>query len=120
MLAKKTKKYYNIHINLYRESYTQPKNETLLDVLLNKDGQMIEGRFPSKHLSFERYGANVRRMTCFGKQYLPVSGNDRAWSCLGKGMIGRGEDMLGKDESTICGAYELFIELARLHTSIYK
>ena len=110
----------NLHINLYRERFDQTRNETVLDVVLNKEGQMIEGRFPNKHLSFERYGANIRRMNCYGKQYLPVAGNDRAWSCLGTGMIDRGEDMCGKSESTLCGAYELFIEFARLYTSILK
>ena len=46
--------------------------------------------------------------------YLPVGGNDKEWSCLGKENLSSHTLIDDSDKS----AFDIFIELARLKTSI--
>ena len=85
----------------------------------NKDGQMIYGKFPSEGLRFERNINNVRRIYRDKKIYLPQSGNDKAWEHAGRELLAGDYRVFANDDSTK-GAFEIFLELARLFTSIYK
>ena len=85
----------------------------------DKDGQMIYGKFPPEGLRFERYGDNVRRIYRDKKIYLPIKGNDKAWEHTGRELFAGDCRAFATDDSTH-GAIELFLELARLRTSIFK
>lgn len=107
----------NSNIKLYHKYSDGKRNDDLLfDVTLDKKGQMIKGQFFPRYLSFERDAKNIRRMhdDLHGDSYLPVGGNDREWSCLGKGNLSP-KILLDDSEKS---AFEIFIELARLKTSI--
>lgn len=109
------------HLVLGRR-HSDKSSDTLFDALFNKDGQMIEGRHPIEHLSFERRGANVRRMKKHNTQFMPIAGNDREWDYNGLRISGTNSDNLwysGEDDA-VGGAFEIFIEFARLYTSILK
>ena len=110
----------NLHLCLTRKNTEDKKSQILFDGTFNKDGQMINGRFPYKNLTFERYGANVRRMKNNENQYLPIAGNDREWDCYGARVRTFSESGYLNDDNSIEAAFELFIEFARLHTSIIK
>ncbi len=113
----------NMHLTLARKNFDKSKNDILFDVLVNKDGQMIEGRYPLEHMTFERRGANVRRLKKHNSQYLPIAGNDREWNCNGTRISGVCGDNLwyaGREDNAISGAFEIFMEMARLHTSVLK
>lgn len=106
--------------NLYLlQKYPEnPKGVILLDATFNKAGQMVKGYFPPEYLYFERNcakGANVRRMGYCNSdsKLLPIGGNDREWHGWLPNRV------LNHDNST-AGAYEIFIEFARLYTSIFK
>lgn len=119
----------NMHLNLKRKYSETSKGVVLLDATFNKDGQMVQGKFPLENMNFERYGANVRRMVRDnGTVYKPVDGNDREWDSLGGRFpsasdefkfYGRPINSIEEDTSD-GGAFEIFIELARLYTSILK
>ena len=85
----------------------------------DKNGQMIYGKFPSEGLRFERFGDNVRRIYRDKKIYLPIQGNDKAWEHNGRELFAGDRRAFYNDDSTH-GAIELFLELARLRTSIFK
>ena len=121
----------NSNIKLYHKfSDGKSNDELMFDVTLDKNGQMIRGQFFPDALSFERDGKNVRRMysSCRGDSYLPVGDNDREWSCLGKDnlpslilryrTIGVNKNALILIDDSEKSAFEIFIELARLKTSI--
>ena len=111
----------DLHINLTRRTVDKSNNMVLLEATLNKDGQMINGRYPLHHLTFERYGANVRRMKKYGEQYLPIAENDREWDFCGKRLTGSPSDIRSiNGDDCVGGAFEVFMELARLHTSVLK
>lgn len=110
-----------LHLILSRKEIKSDKNHLLLEAIFNEDGQMINGRFPYKNLTFERYGANIRRIKCYDKQYTPVADNDREWDCAGRRISGSCEYInRAEDDNSVGGAFELFIEFARLYTSIFK
>ena len=90
-------------------------NDLIFDVTLDKNGQMIQGKFFPNPISFVRDKGNIRRMysDISYESYLPVGGNDRAWSCSGKDL-----DSFGQINASEKSAFEIFIELARLYTSI--
>ena len=107
----------NSNIKLYHKYSDGKRNDDLMfDVTLDKNGQMIKGQFFPRYLSFERDTKNIRRMhdDLHDDSYLPVGGNDREWSCLGKGNLSP-KILLDDSEKS---AFEIFIELARLKTSI--
>ena len=93
----------------------------ILDVTLDKNGQMINGQFMSEggHWSFERGKNNIRRMNdLFGNAYLPVGNNDREWSCLGNKISPSDKTKYIQFWESVQGAFEIFLELARLKTVI--
>lgn len=107
----------NSNLKLYHKFSDVKKNDELIfDVTLDKNGQMIQGQFIPEPLSFVREKGNVRRMYSAyrGDSYLPVGGNDREWSCLGRKNLSSTTLIDDSDKS----AFEIFIELARLKTSI--
>ena len=107
----------NSSLKLYHKYSDGKRNDDLMfDITLDKNGQMIKGQFFPKCLSFERGKNNVRRMhaNLHGDTYLPVGGNDREWNCLGKGNLSP-KILIDDSEKS---AFEIFIELARLKTSI--
>ena len=107
----------NSNIKLYHKFSDGKRNdEPMFDVTLDKNGQMVRGQFFPDALSFERGKRNVRRMYSglSGDLYLPVGDNDREWSCLGKENLSS-HILIDDSEKS---AFEIFIELARLKTSI--
>jgi len=55
-------------------------------------------------------------------QFMPIAGNDREWDYNGLRISGTNSDNLwysGEDDA-VGGAFEIFIEFARLYTSILK
>lgn len=130
ILLSVTKNNENTHININRKYSDTSKGIILLDALFDKNGQMIKGRFPLDKLIFERTGANVRRMKrSDGTIFMPVKGNDREWDQLGGRLPSVSENTVQKThrplnfiekDNTDGGAFELFIEFARLYTSILK
>ena len=107
----------NSNIKLYHKFSDGNRNDELMfDLTLDKNGQMIRGQFLPETLSFERDNKNIRRMYSGlrGDSYLPIGGNDREWSCLGRKNLSSTTLIDQSDKS----AFEIFIELARLKTSI--
>ena len=107
----------NSNLKLYHKFSDVKKNDELIfDVTLDKNGQMIHGQFFPHTVSFVRDKGNVRRMysATRGDSYLPVGGNDREWSCLGRKNLSSTTLIDDSDKS----AFDIFIELARLKTSI--
>ena len=92
------------------------KDSTLLEAYFNEKGQMIIGNHFNNDLYFERSGKNIRRIKNNGYTYMPVGNSDKDWDCFGKKLdthIFRGED-------PSYAAYEIFMELAKLKTSIFR
>ena len=85
----------------------------------DKNGQMVYGKLPPDGLTFERNHCNARKIYRDKKIDLPVSGNDKLWECAGRDLISGNSRTFTNDDSTK-GAFEIFIELARLKTSINK
>lgn len=113
----------DLHLTLGRNNLDNSRNFTLFDVLFDKNGQMKEGKLPLERISFNRYGANVRRLKKQGMQFLPVGENDREWSNTAGTIISPSSDSniwYSKEDNAVGGAFEIFMELARLHTSIFK
>ena len=107
----------NSNIKLYHKFSDDKINDKLIfDVTLDKNGQMIQGQFLPQTVSFVREKGNVRRMYSDIRKalYLPVGSNDREWSCLGKENLSS-HTLIDDSEKS---AFEIFIELARLKTSI--
>lgn len=117
MSISKNKEAANLTLN---RKYSDPSKDRciLLSATFDKDGQMTDGRFPLEGLRYERTGANVRRIRRDKKIYLPVKGNDKAWEFSGRELLAGNNRVCANDDSTK-GAFELFIEMARLRTSIY-
>jgi hypothetical protein len=109
----------NSKIKLYHK-YADPQksDDAILDVTLDKNDQMVNGHFLPQSLFFERSSKNLRRMhSAFEKTYLPVGGNDKEWSYLGDKIPSANNQIYLYDDS-VQGAFEIFLELARLNTSI--
>ena len=107
----------NSNLKLYHKFSDGKRNDELMfDITLDKNGQMIRGQFFPDALFFERDKKNIRRMYSGfrGNLYLPVGGNDREWSGIGK--EGLSSHILIDDSEK--SAFEIFIELARLKTTI--
>jgi hypothetical protein len=109
----------NSNIKLYHKYTDIKKNDALIfEATLDKNGQMTNGHFlPGESLTFERGKNNLRRMYSVEKTYMPVGGNDREWSYMGD-KISPSNRRQFVDEDSIQGAFEIFLELARLKTSI--
>lgn len=108
----------NSNLKLYHKfSDGQRNDEIMFDITLDKNGQMIQGQiFLPQAISFVRDKRNVRRMysTNISNSYLPVGGNDKEWSSLSKERLSS-HNLINDSEKS---AFEIFIELARLKTSI--
>ena len=107
----------NSNIKLYHKyQNAQKKDVPIFNATIDKNGQMFVGEFFPKNLMFERNGKNIRRMySNFSEdKYLPIGNSDKEWSCLGKPKLSS-ERLIYDSEK---GAFEIFIELARLKTSI--
>ncbi len=105
------------HLCLTKKYSNETNSSVLLDAIFDKNGQMEKGRCPSHGLSFERGGRNIRRMKRHNDNYMPISGNDREWDCCGNRLPSVTKS--NKDDAN-AGCYELFLEFARLYTSIFK
>lgn len=101
----------------YKNSTREPF--ILFNADFDKNGQMVNAKFPLEGLRFERTGNNVRRIYRDKRIYMPVSGNDKAWEHNGRELLAGDYRVYANDDSTK-GAFEIFMELARLFTSIYK
>jgi len=111
----------NSIIKLYHK-YSDAKNKDadIFEVVLDKNGQMINGQFlPYDNLLFERNNNNIRRMysPLYGETFLPVGGNDREWLCTTTSE-GKRLSLYNLTDNTEQGAFEIFLELARLKTVI--
>ena len=113
----------DLHIALGRNNKDKSREFMLFDAIFDKNGQMKEGMFPLEKMTFNRYGNNTRRLkkqeTCF----LPVAENDREWlSTSGLRISPSSSENLWyvNEDNAVGGAFEVFLELARLHTSILK
>ena len=109
----------NTSIQVTRKFVGHSKGIVLLNAAFDKNGQMIQGSFPLENISFVRQKPNIRRMIQRGQQFSPIDGNDREWDCLGRRIPSDLTCMTYYDDSA-GGAFELFIEFARLYTSIFK
>lgn len=102
-------------------------NECLMNANFNKDGQMTVGDFADIH--FERTDRNKRTMYCSEKRKIttyyesrflsPHGYDDREFGFLSSEK----SDYItpsAKNGSSKASLFELFIEFARLHTSIFK
>ena len=93
--------------------------QLLFNATFDKDGQMVEATFPIEGLRFNRWGNNRRHITRDDEIFTPINGNDKAWNYYGKRLASNSYIVHAKDNST-CGAFEIFLELARLKTSLYR
>jgi hypothetical protein len=111
----------NSIVKLYYKYFdTKKKDATIFEATLDKNGQMINGQFLIlDNLLFERDKRNMRRMysSSTGITYMPVGGNDKEWYCMDTiGSKKLSPKYLIDDSEQ--GALEIFLELARLKTSI--
>ena len=107
----------NSNLKLYHKfSDGKRNNELMFDITLDKNGQMIRGQFLPETLLFNRDKGNIRRMysSVRGVSYMPVGGNDREWSCLGRKNLSS-TTLIDDSEKS---AFEMFIEFARLKTAM--
>ena len=93
----------NMHI-----STSDPQR--FIDATFNKDGQMTLGDAACLH--FERSGKNKRIIRSPYGDYTPQGIDDRRWGVSDVGVV---TNNYLKDP-----LFELFLEFARLYTSIYK
>ena len=99
------KKENNFELHVKDKQYN-----VLMNASFDKDGQMIEGDLHS-NLFFHRLHKNIRVITDGFKVYHPCGYDDTVWRNGGKRIELNG---LYNDVAN------LFLELARLHTSILK
>lgn len=97
------------------KKYNDHSESTLLEANFDKNGQMFSGYDFERQLHFERTNSNLRRMSSMGNTYLPVGQNDKEWQSNGSTI-----NTIPLIDCVSDGVYEIFIELARLHTSILK
>ena len=112
------------HLNLRRKYSDTSKGIILLDAQFNKDGQMVKGKFPPDDLFFERQKSNLRRLSgSETSNFIPVGSNDKEWSHI-SGLLPKTSNKsflkTYYSDDSACGAYEIFMEFARLYTSIFK
>ena len=102
-------------LKLYRQ-YPSKKKHCVFEAEFDKDGKMVQGQYNIAHLKFERGKDNIRRIQFGDTTLLPHGYDDREW-----GLDPRILPALHRcgDNSTR-GMYEMFIELARLYTTLYK
>ncbi len=105
----------NTKITLYdKELESQNKSSAILEANLDNCGQMILGILPNDNLWFERTKTtNVRRIHDRFNTYLPAGYNDREWSLSVKSYA-------PKTDNVYHSAFEIFMQLARLNTSVLK
>lgn len=112
----------NSNIKLFHKYAEPEKNDNLIfEAILDKNGQMINGHFlaPGDSLSFAREKRNLRRMhSLYGEVFSPVGGNDREWSYLSRTLSPSEKSKYTQFDDSIQGAFEIFLELARLKTAI--
>ncbi len=102
-------------LRLYR-MYPNKAKQCVFEAQLDKNGQMVRGMYKYGNLQFERNKDNVRRLKVNNNQRLPHGDNDREWG-LTTEILPIYQQY--EDDSTR-GMLEIFIELARLYTSVYK
>ncbi len=93
----------------------------LLNALFNENGQMINANLNGGKLHFERKGKNIRKIEeqtgAVVRSYRPVGTNDKNWDCHGKNLQ---LNINNENIDLLNGISEIFFELARLSTSIFK
>ena len=98
-------------------------NNTLntFNALFDEQGRMINAELNNGNIMFERYGNNVRRLKKreggIFRLYLPVGGYDKLWEYSGKSLRLDTDMVKGRYTS---GMSEIFLELTRLGTSLFK
>ena len=103
-------------IRLYR-MYPNKFKHCIFDAVFDSDGQMTEGEYKIPKIKFERKNGNIRRMEYLSGSILPYGDNDREWVGLSAECLPIYQRY--GDNSTR-GMYEIFIELARLYTTLNK
>lgn len=107
----------NSNLKLYHQYInSKKKNVVVLDATFNKNGQMINGAFlPAENLLFERSNNNARQMySNFHKAfYSPNRNRGKDWLYLGSALSS--DKLIEESEK---GVFEIFLELAKLRTSI--
>jgi len=102
-------------LKLYR-MYPSKDKHCILEAQLDEHGQMVRGFYQYGHLQFERNKDNVRRIRSDERTLLPHGDNDREW-----GLTIEILPILHQDsDNSSRGTFEIFIELARLYTTLYK
>lgn len=102
-------------LKLYRQ-YPSKKKHCVFEAEFDKDGKMVQGQYNIAHLKFERGNDNIRRIKLGDTTLLPHGYNDREW-----GLDPRILPALHRSgDNSTRGMYEIFIELARLYTTMYK
>lgn len=96
--------------------YPSKFKHCVFEAELDKDGQMVNGTYLLGHLKFERKNDNIRRMKIGEITLLPHGDNDRDWG-ISPAIL---PVLQGYDDNSTRGMYEIFIELARLYTTLYK
>lgn len=100
--------------------HPDPKQSTLmLNAFFDNNGQMTKGIMPQECMTFERKGTNIRRIYCNGSLYLPDGKNEKNWIHAG-GHLTPAERISDSGNNSRSGVYEMFMELARLRTSVLK
>ena len=102
-------------IKLYRR-YQDKTKHCLMEAQLDKKGQMVKGMHHYGRLRFERNKNNIRRLYSYDAKLLPYGDNDKEWG-LSKDILPI-RHQRGDNSST--GVFEIFIELARLYTTMYN
>lgn len=107
------------NMTLSKQYADTQKRMLLMDVFFDNEGKMIKGSLPSERMEFERKGVNVRRMKCNGNLYLPVAGKEKVWEHSGTHLTSN-DCVATVENNSRGGAFEIFMELARLKTSVLK
>lgn len=95
--------------------YPNKRKHCVLEAQLDKYGQMTNGQYHLGHLNFERKNNNLRRMELNDCTIFPDGKNDREWGITAN-ILPPGQEY--GDNSSV-GMLEIFLELARLHTTMY-
>ena len=102
-------------LQLFRQ-YPSKFKHCVFEAELDKDGQMVNGSYQIGNLKFERKNYNIRRMQVGERTLLPHGDNDREWNITSEILPA----LQRYGDNSTRGMYEIFIELARLYTTLYK
>ena len=96
--------------------YPNKVKQCILEAHLDKNGQMVRGTYKYGNMQFERDKNNVRRLKINNKTRLPHGENDREWGVTTDNL----PIFQQFNDNSSRGMLEIFIELARLYTTLFK